>query len=230
MTGTPIRRIDGRPTRGDGRLEGFIARLRMDRVLKAIKPSLLGTEILDVGCGSHPVFLLRAPFGRKVGIDQLAPAAAVGDAVSGPMPGGAVPGGGAREGGTLRGDNLELLQWSLDAAPRLPFPDASFSCVTSLAVIEHLEPDGLPGLMAELHRVLKPSGQLLLTTPHAAADGLLRLLARMGLVSKEEIDEHKSLFLHRHIRDLLRQAGFPGDRIRVGGFLLGLNILAVAEK
>jgi SAM-dependent methyltransferase len=199
--------MSGRPTRGEGRLEGFIARLRMDRVLKAMKPSVLGAEILDVGCGSHPVFLLRAPFRRKVGIDQLAPAAMGGN-----------------------GDGLELLRLPLDADPRLPFPDASFACVTSLAVIEHLEPGGLPQLMAELHRVLKPSGQLLLTTPHAAADGLLRLLARLGLVSKEEIDEHKSLFLHRHIRDLLRGAGFPAERIRVGGFLLGLNILAVAEK
>jgi SAM-dependent methyltransferase len=225
MTGASVRRIDGRPTRGDGKLEGFIARLRMDRVLKSIKPSILGTEILDVGCGSHPVFLARAPFRRKVGLDQLAPASAGDAAQAGPGTGGAATGG-----ETQLGDGLELLQLSLDAAPRLPFPDASFSCVTSLAVIEHLEPDGLPGLMAELHRVLKPSGQLLLTTPHAAADGLLRLLARLGLVSKEEIDEHKSLFLHRHIRDLLRQAGFPEDRIRVGGFLLGLNILAVAEK
>ncbi|HKP96640.1 MAG TPA: hypothetical protein VJ385_12855, partial [Fibrobacteria bacterium] len=63
-----------RPTRGTGRLEGFIARLRMDRALKAIRPSLHGTEILDVGCGSHPLFLMRAPFGRKVGVDQLASA------------------------------------------------------------------------------------------------------------------------------------------------------------
>jgi SAM-dependent methyltransferase len=187
-----------RPTRGRGLLEGFIAGRRMRAALSAIDPALHGAEILDVGCGSHPFFLLRAPFARKVGIDQLDPAAAI-------------PG-------------LELSRLSL------PFPDASFSCVASLAVIEHLDPDALPGLLAEIRRVLKPGGQLVLTTPHAFADGILRALARLGLVSREEIEEHQSLFLRGHIRDLLRGAGFPPAKTRVRGFLLGFNILAVAEK
>lgn len=195
------------PTRGHGLLEGFIARRRINAALRAIHPRLHGSEILDVGCGSHPFFLVAAPFTRKVGVDQVAPPSA--DRIT--------PG-------------LELSRLSLNGAVRLPFPDASFSCVSSLAVIEHLEPDGLPALMAEIRRVLKPSGQFVLTTPHALADGILRLLARLGLVSKEEIDEHKSLFRRGHIRDLLAQAGFPAGKTRVGGFLLGLNILAVAEK
>jgi SAM-dependent methyltransferase len=182
----------------------------MNQVRKALKPSVLGTEILDVGCGSFPLWLHRAPFSRKVGVDQLA---AIGVDGSGPAPGG-----------------IEVRKLSLDGKERLPFPDGSFSCVTSLAVIEHLEPSALPALMAEMHRVLKPSGQLLLTTPHALADGLLRLLAKAGLVSAEEIEDHKSLFFHGHIRSLLRHGGFPGEKIQVGGFLLGLNILAVAEK
>jgi SAM-dependent methyltransferase len=193
-----------RPTRGQGRLEGFIARRRMRAALSAIDPALHGAEILDVGCGSHPFFLLQAPFARKVGIDQLDPAAAI-------------PG-------------LELSRLSLGRGARLPFPDASFSCVASLAVLEHLDPDALPGLLAEIRRVLKPAGQLVLTTPHAFADGILRALARLGLVSREEIEEHQSLFLRGHIRDLLRGAGFQPAKTRVRGFLLGFNILAVAEK
>lgn len=195
-----------RPTRGHGILEGFIARRRMNAALRAIPQRLHGAEILDVGCGSHPFFLLAAPFSRKVGVDQIEPAA-----------GAAHPG-------------LELSRLSLNGDVRLPFPDAGFACVSSLAVIEHLEPAGLPDLLAEIRRVLKPGGLLILTTPHAFADGILRFLARMGLVSKEEIDEHKSLFHHRHIRGLLAQAGFPAGKTRVSGFLMGLNILAVAEK
>jgi SAM-dependent methyltransferase len=208
--GTEAAQTSRRPTRGGGGLEGFLARRRMNRVLKALKPSLQGSEILDVGCGRYPLFLLRAPFARKVGIDQLDPAWPAGN---GPRP----PG-------------LEILGLALDGATPLPFPDASFSCVTSLAVLEHLEPAGLPSLLAEIHRVLKPSGQLLITTPHAFADGILKALARLGLVSKEEIDEHKSLFFHCHIVDLLRMGGFPPAKISVRGFLMGLNILAVAEK
>jgi SAM-dependent methyltransferase len=200
----PAPPIPHRPTRGHGRLEGFIARLRIAAALAAIDPALHGAEILDVGCGSHPFFLLQAPFARKVGIDQLDPTEQI-------------PG-------------LELSRLSFKGGVRLPFPDDTFACVTSLAVIEHLDPESLPGLFAEIRRVLKPSGQLVLTTPHAFADGILRVLARMGLVSREEIDEHQSLFLHRHLRDLLGQAGFLAAKIRVRGFLLGLNILAVAKK
>jgi SAM-dependent methyltransferase len=210
MMGSGAPHPDTRPTRGAGRLEGFIARLRMNRVLKSIDPSLHGSEILDVGCGSYPLFLMHAPFRRKVGVDQIAPVR--------PDRNGNAP------------ESPEILQMSLNGSVRLPFPDRSFSCVTSLAVLEHLEPAGLPFLMAEIHRVLKPSGQFVLTTPHAFADGILKLLARLGLVSKEEIDEHKSLFFHRHIRDLLGQAGFSPAKTGVRGFLLGLNILAVAEK
>jgi SAM-dependent methyltransferase len=193
-----------RPTRGHGSLEGFIARRRMRAALSAIDPALHGSEILDIGCGSHPFFLLQAPFSRKVGIDQLDPSAAI-------------PG-------------LELSRLSLARGARLPFPDASFSCVSSLAVLEHLDPEALPGLLAEIRRVLKPAGQLVLTTPHALADGILRVSARLGLVSREEIEEHQSLFVRGRIRDLLREAGFPASGIRVRGFLLGFNILAVAEK
>jgi len=49
-------------------------------------------------------------------------------------------------------------------------------------------------------------------------------------VSKEEIAEHKSLFRHRHLFDLLRGAGFASEKITIRGFQLGLNILALAEK
>lgn len=54
---------------------------------------------------------------------------------------------------------------------RLPFADASFDTCTILEVIEHV-PRERP-VLAELARVLRPGGRLLLTTPHR---GLLTFL------------------------------------------------------
>ena len=48
----------------------------------------------------------------------------------------------------------------------LPFPDASFSCVLSSEVIEHV-PKESP-MLDELCRVLKPGGRLVLGTPDYA--------------------------------------------------------------
>jgi SAM-dependent methyltransferase len=47
-----------------------------------------------------------------------------------------------------------------------PFDDASFDVVTCLEVLEHLAIDPM-AMMAEVNRVLKPGGRLVLTTPNA---------------------------------------------------------------
>ena len=49
--------------------------------------------------------------------------------------------------------------------PPLPFAEASFDCVISFQVIEHIEEDA--AFVAEVHRVLKPGGRFIVTTPHA---------------------------------------------------------------
>ncbi len=58
-----------------------------------------------------------------------------------------------------------LTQWTVCAAERLPFPDASFDAASAVAVLEHLDDDA--AAVAELARVLRPGGLGWLTVPHA---------------------------------------------------------------
>lgn len=49
--------------------------------------------------------------------------------------------------------------------PPLPFADEEFDCVISFQVIEHIEKDR--EFVREIHRVLRPGGRFIVTTPNA---------------------------------------------------------------
>ena len=73
---------------------------------------------------------------------------------------------------------------------KLPFPDATFATVLSNSVVEHI-PD-IDGTLREVHRVLKPGGRFIFTTPsqHFAeylffAD-LFRSIGLKGLAKRYE--------------------------------------------
>jgi hypothetical protein len=102
--------------------------------------------------------------------------------------------------------------------------------VTMLAVFEHIDPSVLSSLLADVRRVLKPGGVYVMTTPAHWTDKLLALLARVGLVSHEEIDEHKGSYRHSDIRSVLEEAGFGPGQLRFGYFEAGANIWATASK
>ena len=194
-------------TRGRGVLEPLLARLRMQRANALIPAGLRSGRILDIGCGSFPYFLAHTAFREKFAVDQLR------------MP-----------PETAAQNQIEFYTLNLNESPRLPFSNEYFDAVTLLAVVEHLNPDSMALLFQESCRVLKTGGMLILTTPAAWSDGLLKMMARMNLVSAEEIHEHAFAYTLPLLGWHFGQAGFKMSKVKFGYFEFLLNMWATAEK
>jgi SAM-dependent methyltransferase len=194
-------------TRGKGLLEPLLARLRTQRANGLIPRDLRDGRILDIGCGSYPYFLAHTAFKEKFAVDQL------------PMP-----------SETAHSNQIEFFELNLNQEPRLPFEAEYFEAVTLLAVVEHLNPESMAVLFKECHRVLKKKGIVVLSTPAAWSDGLLRVMAHLNLVSAEEIYEHAFAYTLPLIGWHFGQAGFEMRKVRFGYFEFMLNMWATAEK
>ena len=120
----------------------------------ALAGDVAGRRILDAGCGSGPLFAALRDRGAIVtGIDKSA---------------------GMVELARRRlGDDADLRVAELGSP--LPFPDDAFDDVTASLVLHYLEDWG-PAL-AELRRVLKPGGRLLVSVEHPFAITLMHLEA-----------------------------------------------------
>jgi SAM-dependent methyltransferase len=83
----------------------------------------------------------------------------------------------------------------------LPFPDNSFDLVWSSEVIEHLKDPAFT--VAEINRVLKPGGTLIMTTPNQGC-WIFQLLERIGIApGMIENEEHQHFFTYDSMRELL---------------------------
>lgn len=193
------------PTRGEGLLEGWLAKIRARVVDSLIPGELREGKILDIGCGSHPYFLAKTIFAEKFGMDPNTD-------ISG-----------------LEGE-IELKRSYVSADSKLPYQDDFFNVVTMIAVVEHLEPSDLTFVFQEARRILKPGGRLIVTTPSPLADVLLKLMVSIGLLSKEEIEDHKAAYRRKDLRKLLLDAGFEERSVGTGHFELYLNNWATADK
>jgi SAM-dependent methyltransferase len=191
-------------TRGTGLLEPLLARLRAKKANQLIPDGLRNGRILDIGCGSFPYFLSHTYFKKKYAIESSANAAGV--------------------------EGINWFSLDLNNISRLPFEDSFFSTITLLAVIEHLDPTGLTTLLQECHRVLAPEGILIITTPSAWSDLILKNMANLSLVSKEEIDEHVFAYTLPLMGWYFGKAGFELRKVSFGYFELMMNMWATARK
>lgn len=181
-------------------LEPLLRKMRIRRVLPYILEHR-NCRLLDIGCGWEARFLRSAePYiSAGVGIDFKAPLFCE---------------------GKIRTERLLLTD-------SLPYKDASFDVVTMLAVLEHL--DQPMALLREIRRVLAPDGRLILTVPSKAAKPILEFLAfRLGLVSCDEITDHKAYYDRSSLGDLFSSAGFTMN-VHIY-FQFGLNNFCVAGR
>jgi len=153
---------------------------RMDSVLRLAGQA---EAVLDIGCGTGDVAAhLRAklPEARIVGLDFQ------------------------RYAGADLGPLDEFIEFDiaglLEPGARLPFADGGFDTVLLVEVIEHLVQPHC--LLAEIHRVLRPGGALVVTCPnlHALENRLAVLLGTRGSLfpSKMAYNLPADVDVHRH--------------------------------
>jgi SAM-dependent methyltransferase len=192
------------PTRGGGMLEPFLARRRAAKANRLIPTFHRSGRIMDIGCGSFPYFLSHTSFKEKFAIDQITP--------------------------EKPSEDIRWYRLNLNTEPYLPFEKGYFDVITLLAVIEHLDQNSLISLLQECYRVLRPEGMVILTTPAAWSGNILRWMARMNLVSAEEIEEHVYEYTLPEIGWYFGKAGFEMEKIRFGYFELVFNMWATAVR
>ncbi|HEY6554542.1 MAG TPA: methyltransferase domain-containing protein [Vicinamibacteria bacterium] len=111
--------------------------------------------------------------------------------------------GGSWASGDLTGEAVDSIRGlvpedvHLVEGGRLPFPDASFDAVAVVDMLEHVVDEET--FVAELARVTKPGGRLVVNTPHLKRSLLRRLRHALG-----QTDEK-----HGHLR-----AGYTPERLR----------------
>ena len=128
---------------------GFVHAYYERPAMLALAGDVAGRRILDAGCGSGPLLAALRERGAIVtGIDKSA--------------------GMLEQARRRLGDDADLQVAELGSP--LPFPDGTFDDVTASLVLHYLQDWG-PAL-AELRRVLKPGGRLIVSVNHPFAENL----------------------------------------------------------
>jgi glycosyltransferase involved in cell wall biosynthesis/SAM-dependent methyltransferase len=109
-----------------------------------------------------------------------------------------------------------------------PYPDGHFSTVLCCELIEHLTEDPMH-LMREIHRIVKPGGHLVLTTPNIGSlhgiaailegyhPGVFTAYIRPGADGEVEA-RHNREYTPKEIQQLLENSGFTVTLLETGPF------------
>jgi ubiquinone/menaquinone biosynthesis C-methylase UbiE len=182
---------------------GQARRLRLATVNHAL--IVPGDSVLDVGCGTGEVTLAakaRAKQGNVYGIDPAPEMIAV-----------------ARNKAARKKLDIEFRVGVIES---LPFPDASMDVVTSSLMMHHLPEDLKVRGLAEIYRVLKPGGRLLIADfmrPTGAALNHLFIAFTRHQGLQKGIED---------LQGLLKTAGFrqltqAEEKVLVIGFLRAIK-------
>ncbi len=148
---------------------GQAGRLRRKSIEQAqIKP---GERVLDVGCGTGDLTLLAKKFTGPTG--QVAGLDAAPEMIE-------VARGKARRG-------QSDVDFRVGVIERLPFPADSFDVVLSSLMLHHLPDDLKPQALAEVRRVVKPGGRLLIVDFSGPLEkqGVVALVKEAGFAQVE---------------------------------------------
>lgn len=194
---------------GYGPLDVFLAKQRYKVAKRKIYSAQKSGRILDIGCGSVPLFLTSVNFAEKYGLDKNIE---------------------ARVAEEMKKQGIVLINHYIEEEEKLPFDENFFDVVSMLAVFEHIEPEQLVRIHREINRVLKPGGIYVMTTPAFWTEGLLKFLVKLRLISGVSISEHKDSYDSSMVSSILQDAGFPKNNLRFGYFELFMNMWATAAK
>ncbi|MDO8512145.1 MAG: methyltransferase domain-containing protein [bacterium] len=182
--------------------EAFLERpLRYCRFNKIKKHINKNSNVLDLGCGYNGDFLkyIETDLGAGTGVDISVNAS--------------------------NSPKIRLVRGNLE--DQLCFAENVFDVVVSLANLEHLS--NPEKMLKEIKRVLKPGGILLLTTPSKRAKPVLEFLSfGLGIISKQEIADHKHYFDEKSLRKYINDAGFSYCQHKY--FQLFMNNFVIAHK